>query len=121
MDRVALAEKNTNFEGVAWVEAIISSKNDASNRDTKYLYELGVSRSLYDDNEAVTPSTTSGIAVPDDVSSLSDLLQYAELPVTYRYKAVKNWQTVSLYPEDNEPGASTGNLEQPIEYVLPPS
>lgn len=80
--------QNTNFEGVAWVEEIYSSKNNAGNR---YV-------TTYDPtemNNLVTSGATAGIAVPDDVSSLSDLLEYIDWPARYRYGSVKNWQRVN--------------------------
>ena len=83
--------QNTNVEGVVWVEAILSSKNDVSNRNIRY---LGNSNGSYD--LTVTPGATSGIAVPDDVSSLVDLLQYTGLPLSYDYKDILTWQRVNL-------------------------
>ncbi len=80
--------RNTNFEGVAWVEEIYSSKNNAGNRSV----------TTWDPSEMntlVTPGATSGIAVPDDVSSLSDLLEYIDWPARYRYGSIKNWQQVN--------------------------
>ena len=79
--------RNTNFEGVAWVEELYSSKNNASNQYVN-TYDPGVMNAL------VTSGSTSGIAVPDDVSSLSDLLEYIDWPARYRYGAIKNWQRV---------------------------
>lgn len=81
---------NTNFEGVVWAEAILSSKNDGTNRDVVYYGE----NPSYD--TTVTPGATSGIAVPDDVSSLTDLLQYTQFPLSYRYGQILNWQQVRL-------------------------
>jgi hypothetical protein len=83
--------RNTNFEGVAWMEAILSSKNNASNRAVKY---LGFSGQPYD--TTITPGTQAGIAVPEDVSSLTDLLKYIDLPIRYRFRAVKTWKRVNL-------------------------
>jgi hypothetical protein len=84
--------KNTNFEGVAWVEAILSSKNAASNRDINYLN--GHSGNEYD--TAMTPNATSGIAVPDDLTSLVDLLEYVDWPVRYKMGEIKSWQRLKL-------------------------
>ncbi|MEO0374635.1 MAG: hypothetical protein AAF329_08430 [Cyanobacteria bacterium P01_A01_bin.17] len=83
--------RNTNFEGVAWVEAILSSKNAASNRNVNF---LGYTGQEYD--TLVTPGATSGIAVPEDVSSLSDLLKYTDWPTRYRFGGVLNWQRIRL-------------------------
>jgi hypothetical protein len=79
---------NANFEGVAWVEELLFSKNAASNRDV-HLYWTNVQ------NTTVTPAAKSGIAVPDDVSSLTDLIDYIDWPARYRYGSVKNWQRVN--------------------------
>jgi hypothetical protein len=38
----------------------------------------------------------SGISVPDDVSSLIDILPNVNLPVTYQVGGVRNWQRVQL-------------------------
>jgi hypothetical protein len=82
--------KNTNFEGVVWAEAVLSSKNNASNRDAEY---LDFSGQPYD--TTVTPGTQAGIAVPDEISSLADLLKFIDLPIRYRFGAVKTWKRVS--------------------------
>jgi hypothetical protein len=43
-------------------------------------------------DSTVTSAVTSGIVVPDDLSSLSDLLKYVDWPVRYRYEIIQNWQ-----------------------------
>ena len=83
---------NTNFEGVVWAEAILSSKNNPTNRNVNYYG--GVNNPNYDTE--VTAGATSGIAVPDDVSSLLDVLQYTQMPQVYRYGQILNWQQVKL-------------------------
>ncbi|NJK40405.1 MAG: hypothetical protein HC934_01805 [Acaryochloridaceae cyanobacterium SU_2_1] len=83
--------QNTNIEGVVWVEAILSSKNAATNRNTNY---LGVTTALND--TTITPGATSGIAVPEDLSSMSDLFRYIGWPARFRFGVVKNWQRVNL-------------------------
>ena len=83
--------QNTNFEGVVWVEALLSSKNDVSNRNINY---LDPDHNEYD--TLVTPGATSGIAVPDDVSSVADLLPYTQIPIHYRFGEIKRWQQVSI-------------------------
>ncbi len=83
--------RNTNVEGVVWMEAIISAKNESTHRDVNYLGQTGQS---YD---TVTQSgVTSGIYVPDDVSSLIDVLKYIDWPARYRFGGVLNWQRVRL-------------------------
>ncbi|MGB8700689.1 MAG: hypothetical protein WCD18_14835 [Thermosynechococcaceae cyanobacterium] len=82
--------QNTNFEGVVWMEAILSSKNATVNRDLNYLGQTGQS---YDTE--TTSGATSGIAVPDDVASLTDVLKYVDWPARYKYGAIKNWQRVN--------------------------
>jgi hypothetical protein len=81
---------NTNFEGVVWAEAILSSKNAVGNRAVNYPWS---GNSEYD--STVTPAVTSGIDVPDDLSSLSDLLKDVDWPVRYRYEIIQNWQRVN--------------------------
>ncbi len=83
--------RNTNFEGVVWAEAILSSKNNASNRNVEYLGSTGL-----DYDTLVTPGATSGIHVPEDLSSLSDLYDAVQWPTYYRVKEVKNWQRVRV-------------------------
>jgi hypothetical protein len=78
---------NTNFEGVVWTEAILSSKNAVGNRSVNYTWS---GNREYD--STVTSAVTSGIVVPDDLSSLSDLLKYVDWPVRYRYEIIQNWQ-----------------------------
>jgi hypothetical protein len=83
------ASSNNNFVGVAWVEAIKSSKNSPSNRIVSY------PDSNTSFNSIVTTNAKSGITVPDDVSSLNDLLEYVDWPARYRYGSIKNWQRVN--------------------------
>jgi hypothetical protein len=85
------SSNNTNFEGVVWAQAVLSSKNAAGNRDVSYLG--GNTGNQYD--TTIKPGANSGIAVPDDVSSLSDLLEYVDWPVRYQYKTIQNWQRVN--------------------------
>jgi hypothetical protein len=82
--------KNTNFEGVLWVQAALSSKNSSGNRNVNYI--TGNSGTQYD--TTITPGATSGIAVSDNVSSLMDLIEYIDWPVRYRIGELKNWQRV---------------------------
>ncbi|NJM78236.1 MAG: hypothetical protein HC852_23735 [Acaryochloridaceae cyanobacterium RU_4_10] len=83
--------RNTNFEGVVWTQAVLSSKNAVGNRNVNYL--TGNTGTQYD--TTITAGAKSGIAVPEDVSSLSDLLEYVDWPVRYRYGSIKNWQRVN--------------------------
>ncbi|MGB7414429.1 MAG: hypothetical protein WA902_09500 [Thermosynechococcaceae cyanobacterium] len=83
--------KNTNFEGVAWVEAILSTKNAATNRNVNY---LNLPDRDYD--TTVYPGVTSGIYVPDDISSLSDLLPNINWPRRYQFGAIQDWKRVKL-------------------------
>ncbi len=83
--------QNTNIEGVVWAEGILSAKNAPSNRDINFIGEVGAP---YD--YVITPNVTSGIAVPEDVSSLIDLLKYVDYPVRYRFGGVLQWQRVRL-------------------------
>jgi hypothetical protein len=70
---------------------MLSSKNAPSNRPVSFLG--GNTGDQYD--TTITLGATSGIAVPDDVSSLSDLLEYIDWPAQYRYGTIKNWQRVN--------------------------
>lgn len=83
--------RNTNVEGVLWMEAILSSKNEATHRDVEY---LGFDNEDYD--TTITSGVTSGIAVPEDVTSLIDLLKYIDWPARYRFGGVLQWQRVRL-------------------------
>lgn len=83
--------QNTNIEGVVWAEAILSAKNAPSNRDVNFIGEVGAP---YD--AVIIPNVTSGIAVPEDVSSLIDMLKYIDWPVRYRFGGVQQWQRVRL-------------------------
>jgi hypothetical protein len=83
--------KNTNVEGVVWAEAVLSSKNAVGNRDVNYLN--GTTGNSYD--TTITSGATSGLEVPDDLTSLSDLLDYVDWPGKYKYGAIKNWQRVN--------------------------
>jgi hypothetical protein len=83
--------RNTNFEGVVWVEAILSAKSAASNRAVNYLNLAG-----RDYDTVVYPGVTSGIYVPDDLSSLSDLLPYINWPTRYQLDEMQNWQRIKL-------------------------
>ncbi|MGR3276157.1 hypothetical protein ACSYAD_13700 [Acaryochloris marina NIES-2412] len=83
--------QNTNIEGVVWAEGLFSAKNAPSNRDINFLDRVG---EPFD--TVIIPSTTSGIAVPEDVSSLIDMLKYVDYPVRYRFGGVLQWQRVRL-------------------------
>jgi hypothetical protein len=81
--------RNASFEGVVWAEVIAGAKNNVSNRDvtTEWAFRF---------NNTIIPGTTAGIAVPDDVSSLADVLEYVDWPARYRFGGIKNWQQVRL-------------------------
>ncbi|WP_299404045.1 hypothetical protein [Acaryochloris sp. IP29b_bin.148] len=83
--------QNTNVEGVLWMEAILSSKNEATHRDVKY---LGYGDGDYD--KTTKSGVTSGITVPEDVTSLLGLLKYIDWPARYRFGGVLQWQRVRL-------------------------
>jgi hypothetical protein len=81
--------RNSSIEGVVWAEAILSSKNSPSNRDIAYLGNGGLT---YD--TMVTPNVTAGIFVPDDLSSLANLLVELNLPTAYQFQGIASWQQV---------------------------
>lgn len=83
--------QNTNIEGVLWMEAILSSKNEATHRNVDY---LGFGGGDYD--TTTKSGVTSGIAVSEDVTSLLDLLKYIDWPARYRFGGVLQWQRVRL-------------------------
>ena len=91
--------RNTNVEGVLWMEAILALKDKENHRDVNFLN--GFNGTNYDQPKntfypLANSRVTTGIAVPEDVSSLMDLLKYVEWPARYRFGGVKNWQRVRL-------------------------
>ena len=83
--------QNTNFEGVVWAEEILSSKNNATNQPVS-TYTGGAGQEF---DTLVTPGATSGIEVPDDLTSLTDLLPYLNYPIRYKYRTIQNWQRIN--------------------------
>lgn len=77
---------NSNFDGVVWVEDLVNAPSSSTTRPP----------SDDDGTFIATPGVTSGIAVPEDVSSLSDLLSTVDLPVKPKFRGVKAWQRVRL-------------------------
>jgi hypothetical protein len=76
---------STNFEGVVWAEDVISSKTSQSTR--KDLEDVK------DDNDIIqTYGATSGIAVPEDVSSLKDMTDSIKIPIKYRLGQLTDWK-----------------------------
>jgi hypothetical protein len=61
------SDGNSNIDGVVWMKGIFQTSGDSS-----------------------------GIAVPDDVSSLSDILNSLNLPTKSKLSAVLSWQRVQL-------------------------
>lgn len=97
---------NTNVEGVVWAEAILSSKNEATHRDVDYLGYSG------QDFDITTKSgVTSGIAVPEDLTSLMDILKYIDWPARYRFGGVSKWQRYNLSTQN-----STTNFQDNPSY-----
>ena len=80
--------RNTNFEGVVWMEGIYSSKNSSTNRDIPNYTLIH--------NQTIVPNANSGIAVPSDLSSLIDLIPSIDWPVRYRVEKIDAWQRVRL-------------------------
>ncbi len=77
---------STNIEGVVWVEDMLSSRNTTTTRlDPDY-----------DGDIITTIGATSGVAVPEDISSLSDILPSINLPIKGKLSAVLSWQQVQL-------------------------
>ena len=84
------SDGDTNFEGVVWAEDIVASVNISPN-----------SRNVpgggdFHPHIVTTSGSTTGIRVPDDVSSLADWFIDLNLPVTYKFGGVKHWQRVQL-------------------------
>jgi hypothetical protein len=83
--------RNTNFEGVAWAEMIVATRQSKSARnipDPKGKIKKSTKKDI--------PGATSGIYVPDDVSSLADLIPSLSWPVRYRFGGIRQWQQVRL-------------------------
>ena len=79
---------DTNFEGVVWAEDIVSAVNISPN-----------SRNVpgggdFHPHIITTSGSITGIRVPDDISSLSDLFNDLNLPVTYKFSGIQHWQRV---------------------------
>lgn len=75
---------NSNVLGVVWAEDVENSAYQSSD------YDPG------DGNDPPVVAATSGIEVPDDVSSLTDELEAIKFPVFYRISGVTAWNDVSL-------------------------
>jgi hypothetical protein len=80
---------NANAVGVFWVESILSSKNAAGNRNQPY-------QGTSEHDSLVTAGAISGIRVPEDVSSLYDVLRFVRIPWRYRFGEVRSWQQVRI-------------------------
>nr|WP_010478554.1 hypothetical protein [Acaryochloris sp. CCMEE 5410] len=78
---------NTNFDGVAWVEDVVSSINiDPHTRMVP----------SEDDDIITTNGSTSGIRVPNNVSSLADVVGGVGITPNNKFGYVKHWQRVRL-------------------------
>lgn len=77
---------HSNFDGVVWVEDIVNAKGSATTR----------SGTDTDGTLGTTLGVTSGISVPDDVTSLADILTTTTLPIKYQFGQVKHWQRMRL-------------------------
>jgi hypothetical protein len=77
---------NTNVVGVVWVEDLLSSRNNTVTRIDPD----------YDGDIIRTNAVTSGIRVPDDVSSLSDIVGSLNLPTKNKLGPIQKWQQVRL-------------------------
>jgi hypothetical protein len=77
-----------NVEGVVWVEDFISSRTNATTR-------MDPDSNEGDGDIDSTPGVTAGIIVPDDVSSLSDVLSNVGITPRYRFEQIKHWQRVN--------------------------
>ncbi|ABW30763.1 DUF7305 domain-containing protein [Acaryochloris marina] len=78
---------NTNFDGVVWVEDVVSSINISPH--TRIV-------PAEDDDIITTNGSTSGIRVPNDVSSLADVVSGIGITPTNKFGYVKSWQRVRL-------------------------
>lgn len=79
-------DSNSNVIGVVWAQDIENSTNSL----VPSLYSRGSSPDM--------PSIgmTSGIEVPENLSSLMDALQSMNLPVLYQMQGVTSWESVGL-------------------------
>jgi hypothetical protein len=79
--------RNTNFEGVVWAEMIVATRQSKQARDVP-----DPRGKIKKSTKKEIPGATSGIYVPDDVSSLSDILPYITLPVRYQFGGFHAWR-----------------------------
>lgn len=77
---------NSSFDGVVWAEDIVNATGSATTR----------TGSDTDGTLGATLGVTSGISVPDDVTSLSDILTTINLPIKYKVDQIKHWQRMRL-------------------------
>jgi hypothetical protein len=80
---------NMNAVGVFWMESLLSAKNNPSNRSQAY-------QGHTQHDTLVIPGNTSGIRVPEDISSLHDVLRFVRIPWRYRFGKIQTWQEVKL-------------------------
>jgi hypothetical protein len=73
---------NSNVDGIVWAEDISSSRTNSTTR--------GDADS--DGSIIQTVGATSGIAVPDDVSSLKDMADSIKVPFKYRLGRIVDWK-----------------------------
>jgi hypothetical protein len=78
---------NAGIEGVIWVEDLLSSRNNKVTR-----------RDPDQDGDIIDTSDEepSKVRVPDDLSSLSDVLEQINWPIQHKFGEIKSWQKVSL-------------------------
>lgn len=78
---------NTNFDGVAWVEDVVSSINITPHTRSVPSEDFDI---------ITTNGSTSGIRVPNDVSSLADVVSGIGITPKNKFGYVKSWQRVRL-------------------------
>jgi hypothetical protein len=81
--------RNTNFEGVVWAEMIVATRQSKQARnvpDPRGKIKKSTKKEI--------PGATSGIYVPNDVSSLMDILPYLDWPMRYQFGGIRAWQQV---------------------------
>jgi hypothetical protein len=89
--KVNACGRQASVEGVVWVEDVLSSRNTTTTR-----------RDPDQDGDirpySTVPGTTPdvhGVRVPDDLSSLKDILEKINWPIQHKFGEIKSWQKVS--------------------------
>lgn len=83
----------TSVEGVVWVEDLLSSRNRPM-PPTRQDPDRDGDINPYGTGPGTTPDT-HGVQVPDDLSSLKDILDNINWPIQHKFGEIKSWQKVN--------------------------